>query len=96
MEVAARVAPWDEQVARDYESLRVVGKAAAPRLPKGFTPRVMERALEGRADARAMDEALTIFERSNYSPASTMRDDWIAFTERASTLRGALAAEAPA
>lgn len=75
------VAPWNEQVARDYQ--RLYDRAVTTlELPDGVTPRVLAAAVRARAepeDDPRLDELIGTFETANYGHREVDQDGWIRF-----------------
>lgn len=92
------VAPWDQQVARDYQALYDAAEAVLPTLPDGLTPRLLRSALCHSLkdlDEQRLDAAILVFERANYSTGTVDEADWLRFAATTHALQRALDATLP-
>lgn len=78
-----RVAPWDEQIARDYQDLLEAIRAHLPGRP-ALTPRQCRELIErlDPADPGDPDAIVKAFEEANYSPKTVTEQDWVPFAIR--------------
>lgn len=85
LETTLRVAPWPEQIARDYQAL-VDTLAAHHDVTQGATPRQVRRFLHEHLPGiheETADRLVAAFEEANYSPRTIAQNDWISFATRA-------------
>ncbi len=91
LETFVRVAPWPEQIARDYQTL-VDTLTRHHWVAEGATPRQVRRFLSDHVPGfteHTADRLIGAFEEANYSPRTIDQADWTAF---ATTTRACLEA----